>query len=423
MLRRPAALVALCTAFAALLWAQPALAKPKVAVLGLEVTGQGATDRNSIEAAKSLTRELRREATRPTGPFELAPNSQKDLLEIKMLSDCSDEGRRCMSEVGKQMKADRLVYGKLDRQKDGYQVSLKMLNTETAELESEATTVIAFKNVGVAGGLQREARSLYRQISGAPSDGAVAITANAERGTVYVDGEVSTTLSAGAARLSGLSEGTHTISIEADGFARYQSDVKVQGGEEVTLRANLVALGDGGEIDDGDERPGKAWRVAFWSGVVVTGLSGAAWTYSGLQVFKANGDVDDASALYRGPALPGLDEGDPSDPTDNTYPDACNSYSQAPGGLSAQDQRLVDDVLSACDRGERYRNLVNRVFIPATVAAALFSTFAYYKGYIAPKKSTRAERTAGKRKASEPTVTFSPAVGPDLVGAGLEITF
>ncbi len=77
-----------------------------------------------------------------------------------------------------------------------------------------------------------------------------------------------------------------------------------------------------------------------------------------------------------------------------------------------------------CDKGPRHQNLVNLVWIPATAAAVLFTGFAVYKGYIAPAKMTPSERAAArKKKRNRPRVTVMPAIGPNLVGAGLELQF
>src|SRR5262245_56426364 len=159
MRSRPLLILATCFA-SVTAFARVSHARPKLAVLGLEVTGDSAMDPKSTEAAKALTRELRREANRPNGSFELAPNSNKDLLEMKLLSDCSDEGRRCMSEIGKQLKAERLLYGKLERKKGGYSVSLRLLDTEKGELVNQTSDVIPLSDITVVG-LQRRARSLY----------------------------------------------------------------------------------------------------------------------------------------------------------------------------------------------------------------------------------------------------------------------
>jgi len=385
-----------------------ALAKPKVAVLGLEVIGEGATDQKTVAAAKAVTKELRREANRPSGPFELAPNSNKDLLEIKMLSDCSDEGRRCMSDVGKQLGAERLIYGKLERKRGSYEVTLKLLNTETTELESQTDGVIPFGDVGQAGGLGRHARSLYGKLTGAPDEGVVSITANAERGTVLVDDEIRTSLSAGSARVSGLSSGRHTIAIEADGFERWETEIEIEPGATESIDASLIAFDDrGGE--DGEERPGRGWRIAFWSGVLVTGAAGAAWTYTGLSVLDAQDELNAATeATMRAPTA---DED--RNPRDGKFDNACTAATLAD----------VAAVQEACDRGQSRRDLVNFVLIPTTVAAAVFSAFAFYKGYVDADSSTVERRAGRERRRSRPSIVVTPAIGPDLVGAGLELQF
>jgi hypothetical protein len=414
---RPFLILATCLAsFPAL--AVSAHAKPKVAILGLEVTGQSATDQKAIRAADDLTKELRREAQRDSGPYELAPNSNKTLLDIKMLSECSDEGLKCMSEIGQQMGAERLIYGKLERKKAGYEVSLKLLNTETHKTEGTTSAVIPFAEVS-SGGLARRARTIYGHLIGAPEEGGLEITSNAERGTVFVDGEIKTSLSAGSARVSGLSAGSHTIAIEADGYERYETEVSVAAGGSESLRASLVPLdGDGGGEEE-EGRPGGGWRIAFWSGVVAAGVGGGGWAYSGLQVLSAQDDVDAASRDYsRGNDL------EPP-PSMGRFADACVSFESAPSsGLSPADQDAVNRVNDACDRGKQHQKLVNFLWMPMTIGAAVFSGFAYYKGYVAPKRVT-AEREARRRRhrARQRNFVVAPALGPNLIGAGLGIQF
>ncbi|HTE54001.1 MAG TPA: PEGA domain-containing protein [Kofleriaceae bacterium] len=407
-------LLVLATCFASLTsFAQVSHAKPRLVVLGLEVTGDSAMDQKATEAAKALTRELRREANRPGGPYELASNGNKDLLEMKLLSDCSDEARRCMSEIGKQLKADRLAYGRLERTKRGYSVSLRLLDTDSSEQVKQLSELIPFSDVSAAGGLQRRARSLYGRLTGADDEGAIAITATTDSGTVYVDGKIRTSLSAGSARVSGLSDGVHTVAIESPGYARYEAEVNVDSGAVAELNASLVEVGgEGGGDEQGDERPGGGWRIAFWSGVLATGVAGAGWTYSGLSVRSAEKDVQNASAEYRGPELTPA-------PVDGSYESACKSFGS---DAAMSNPELRAKVLDACDRGDKQQNLVNWVWIPATATAALFASYAYYKGYIAPRRMS-AEREARRRGKRGNRVTVTPALGPNLVGAGLELTF
>lgn len=423
----------LATCFASLIVFVPAVsAKPKVAVLGLEVTGT--MDQKASEAAKVLTRELRREANKSGGAFDLAPNSGKDLLEMKLLSDCSDEGRRCMSDIGKQLRADRLIYGHLQRGRRGFAIELRLLDTDKAELVREVEEVIPGSEATAAGGLSRRARALYAQLTGAGEEGALAITALAaddsvERGTVFVDGEIRTSLSAGSARISGLSEGRHRVTIEARGFERYETEVNIKAGESRDLKANLTAIeiADTAPEDQGEQRPGRGWRIAVWGGVLAGIGAGAGWAYSGITVSNAESDLRKTTVSYSelndtGPENAVQPEMDAAG--ELTYPDACNDFARD-GETDANDPRtaLVGQVADHCDRGNRHKNLVNLVWIPATAAAVLFTSFAVYKGYIAPGKMTPSERAAARKKRNKPRVTVMPAIGPNLVGAGLELQF
>lgn len=406
-------LLVLAVFFAALTAsAQVGHARPKLVVLGLEVTGESATDQKATEAAKALTRELRREAGRSGGPFELAANGNKDLLEMRLLSDCSDDSRRCMAEIGKQLRADRLIYGKLERTRRGYSVSLRLLDTDNNEMLGQQSEVIPFADLTASGGLQRRARALYGRLVGSDEDGAIAISATTDSGTVYVDGKLRTNLSGGSARVSGLSDGVHTVAIESDGHARFEAEVNVDAGETAELDATLVELGGSGEGES--DRPGGGWRIAFWSGVLATGVAGAGWTYYGLSVRSAHDDLNTAAAEFMNPETL-----DPPPNASGRFEDACDSFD---GDLANSQPDVKARVLDACDRGNSREKLVNFLWIPATAASALFTGYAYYKGYLAPRGVT-AEREARRRARSRTRVTVTPALGPDLVGAGLELTF
>src|SRR5262245_63661808 len=94
--------------------AAAAQAKPKIAILGLEVIDDGSMTANTTLRAKQVTDRIREQAQRRSGRFQLAPNSNKNLLEMKLLSNCSDEAHSCMAEIGRELQADKLVYGKIE---------------------------------------------------------------------------------------------------------------------------------------------------------------------------------------------------------------------------------------------------------------------------------------------------------------------
>src|SRR5450432_1560814 len=86
-------------------------ANKKLAVLGIEAVDDGAgSQKKTTELAKTLTESLRSKVTTSTG-YDLAPNSAKELAELKLLSDCLDEGAECMAAIGKDLNADVLLYG------------------------------------------------------------------------------------------------------------------------------------------------------------------------------------------------------------------------------------------------------------------------------------------------------------------------
>ena len=95
------------------LGAATASAKPKVAVLGVEVTGT--IDQASTGVAHDLTEGMRSRSRQGNGPYQLAPNSDRELIDEKVLKNCDSEGPLCMSDIGKDIGADILIYGKLEK--------------------------------------------------------------------------------------------------------------------------------------------------------------------------------------------------------------------------------------------------------------------------------------------------------------------
>src|SRR4051812_36981721 len=73
--------------------------KPKIAVLGIEVVGGEVTTADA-QIAKELTEALRGRAKVGTGPYEMAPGSDKELIDEKLLKNCDTEAPACMASIG-----------------------------------------------------------------------------------------------------------------------------------------------------------------------------------------------------------------------------------------------------------------------------------------------------------------------------------
>jgi hypothetical protein len=234
-----------------------AQAKPSIAILGIEVQADGDDiDENATKLSNALTQGLRKRAARPNGPYRLAPNSDKDLLELKLLSDCFDEARACMATIGRELKADRLLYGRIKKRANGYQISLDLLNVSSKTMERSTSEIIPFEEAS-GSGIKDWSRSLYNRLTGVPDLGSLVITANVNKGTVYVDGEVKTSLSAGSARITGLSEGSHTIGIESDGHEAYGGEITISAGDTEELSVELDRKPDGKFGGTTTRRPGR----------------------------------------------------------------------------------------------------------------------------------------------------------------------
>jgi hypothetical protein len=410
--RTPIALLAGALVVAAL--APVAHAKPKVAVLGLEVVEDGAIDAKTTTAAKQITSKLRGEASKSESKLELADDSNKDLLELKLLSDCSDEGRRCMAEIGKELKAEFLLYGRIEKRKNGYQVSLKLLETGTAQMAKTTSDIVPFADA-TDQGLSRWSHSFYARLTGAPEDGALVVRANVDSGMVYIDGELKTNLSGGSAKVAGLSEGVHRVTIEADGKRRYDAEIAISSGQTEELAVSLSAEGGGGG-GGGEGRPGGGWRAAFWTATIATAAGATGWS---IELYRYTGplkeDQLDAVKQLNGtlPSGSQLLEGD----------DACagaGAYLGDADPSRAAAAKLVDD---RCKTGQFHANMTLALGVAtgvSAIAAAIFD----YKGYVAAGEGSHGERSARRHeKRSQPTVRFTPSLSPTTVGAGLAFEF
>ncbi|KAB2893226.1 MAG: PEGA domain-containing protein, partial [Kofleriaceae bacterium] len=235
--------------------ASPAFAgKPSIAILGLEIVDDGSMDAKATQFAEALTEALRQRARAGTGPFALAPGSDKNLIEMKLLSGCESEANACMAAIGAELAADRLLYGKVEKRSNGYQVSLKLLNVETKSAERSTTEVVPFGEASGAA-LTNWGKKLYAKITGATTQGTLVVKANVDAGTVFLDGEARGNIVGGTARITGLDAGDYKLAVEADCYLRHEGKVTVEGGKDATqkvdLEKNALAACAGGDIGPG----------------------------------------------------------------------------------------------------------------------------------------------------------------------------
>jgi TolB-like protein len=226
-----------------------ASAKPKVAVLGLEVKSTGVIDQTSTSVAHELTEGMRARARKPNGPYSVAANSDKELIDEKLLKNCDDEAVGCMAEIGKELGADFVIYGKVEKEPDQYTITINLLNVKKRQRDN--TVAIPVPHTIAPDKLRTMAKKAYNDLVGVVEDtggsGTLVVRSNAERGKVMLDDEYQGKLAGGTLEIPGVGEGRWRLGIEAAGYKRKEITVVIRRDETTTETLQLVESDAGGE--------------------------------------------------------------------------------------------------------------------------------------------------------------------------------
>lgn len=283
-----------------------AWAKPKVAILGLEAAASGVSDPKDAQVAARLTEELRRIPRGGVGKFDFAANSNRELQDEKLMGNCDTERPECMAPIGNGLGADFLVFGRIERVvekgKDGYSVSIKILNVKAKKLETDKPTVTFVPMgsfTGSGGALEEWAQKTYARVTGEKATvavpdrggpGKLVVKSNVKEGTVLVGGAKKGVLEDGSITLS-LSDGQHELAIEAPGHRRYEATITVTSGKTRTVNAELEEIL---EPPPPPPPPGDntgMWRGVMWTSVATGVLSGAVLIYGWRKIGDINAEL------------------------------------------------------------------------------------------------------------------------------------
>jgi len=372
------ALVALATASAA--------AKPKVAILGLEVTG--AVDQAATNVARDLTEGMRARAKVGSGPYTLAPNSDRELIDEKVIKQCDTEAPSCMSEIGKDIDTDLLIYGKLEKDGGGFQATIVMLDVK--KKTTLKTTFVAVPPGASSDSVRSIAKKTYVELAPSAASGTakLVITANVESGSVFVDDELRETLADGRATLT-LPEGRYRIAVEAEGYRRKELTVKLTEDDRATEEFKLTKQGKGG--GGGGIDP---WKPIFG----VTAATALGFTvYSLYALYQAKASTDDISDPEKEFIIsqrPGTRP--PMPPAVSN--DDCTDANRA----AAMSGQAFKD---ACDYDDK-----NRTFAYVAVGVGAVALVAGYFAFV----------HEGKQEPKS-SVAITPTLSPDGAGATLRI--
>lgn len=134
--------------------------KRKIAVLGLEIAGK--VDAATLTAAQELTTAIRTRAKNGDGPFALAPGSERELLDEKILNDCANEAPACLALISASLAADMLLYGKLEAKGASYQVTVRLFDVATKSITTTYAQTLPATAKGAE--LQAAAKTGYAKL-------------------------------------------------------------------------------------------------------------------------------------------------------------------------------------------------------------------------------------------------------------------
>ncbi len=375
-------------------------ARQKIAVLGLEAAPgpSGAVDPAMTQVARAITKELRQRAQAQTSPYELAPNSNKELTDEKLLMSCDNEAASCMAVIGAGLAADVLLYGRVEKRGQLYRVSLKRLDVKAK------TVAAGGEELPVGSAVVGLAKRLYSKLVGEVAvDGALIVRATSANGapitagTVLIDETPRGTLARGQATVSGLPDGRHVLAIEAGGYRRFEQTVTIRGAEPTTLDARLIRR------DEPVSSGGNAglWKISLGTSLLVGAAGGGLAVFS---FYRMTRDEVTTTVDPDAGGLPALDVGS----------DDCG---RTPAQIKATKRAIVTnpEVFSAACS---WKTRIYYGFGVAGVGAvgAVVSLVMLARG-----SSPETARTSARR--TKPEIAVTPIVTPSWTGASLSVAW
>ena len=336
-------------------------------VLGIEPI-DGAPDAVAAEITDAL-----RQRVAATKGYQLLQG--KDLVEVKLVFACPDAAPACMSQAGKSLGADKVIFGNVKKAGNDYQVSLKLLDVSRAVVESFTAETIPKKHADTAG-LRSSAPGWLAKLSG-KGGGSIQVRANFPGAAVSLDGTQVGTTGSSPVVIPDVAPGRHEVTVEKSGYTTTKQEFTLAAGQSLPLSLTLspvsvevprpeggksIEIGGTGEPPSG-EGPTLA-RTGFWIAVVGTVASAGLALKYGLDVRDVNSQLDQ----YRRFMCPG------------EPPMSMNCDINArPATPLTDDQRAKAHSLT--DEGNQDQ-LLQWVFVGIAGAFAIAGGVLLYKGYL-----------------------------------------
>jgi hypothetical protein len=342
------------------------------AVLGLET--QDVQPKVADEIAELLRQNV-------SSSHDMRLGAGRDLVELKLVFSCADEGHACMAQAARSLNVERLIYGSIKRSGDAYVVWLKLFDVKHEKIEAWLSETVPREKL-TGSSLKPIVTRWFYKLRGRSADvGTLRISAEVPGAVVSLDG-----VAAGATSpdkplvLSQVPAGKHEVSLTKVGFGAGAQFVSLAAGQVLDLKLELrepngapavaksrpvVQLGEADRDESEGARGGKSargagYRTGFWVTLAGGVVSAGAALKFGLDVRHVNQDLD---AYRRFPCATGV----------------CDTKGQQAVPLTSAER---DAASSLTDKGNRDHAL-QWVCIGVGSALGIASGYFLYKGYLA----------------------------------------
>ncbi|MDC0740038.1 PEGA domain-containing protein [Polyangium mundeleinium] len=331
------------------------------------------------DQAEALTKALRN-AVRATPGWSQGEGDYS--LEVLTLSlkcpDPPDAG--CQSRIADQIRADRYVWGKLDKGKGGNVVGelhfwVRGKGTTDHKVEYTANLTESQDEA-----LRKIATEALNKLTDGPPKGEVKVKAGSVAGQVFVDGQPLGALANGEGTFF-VPSGTHNLVVKAAGYADMSTEITVKPNSPTDVVVAPVAAGD--------TSPTNWKRIGGFAAIGAGVAFGAVGIYGTVTVNGVNKDpvYDKNQALY------------------DQQTNICELARGNQPTVSGFDGPAVD---SLCSRGETGQ-LLQLVFYPLAAIAAGAGVFLI--------------ATSGTASKEKPTTGFMVLPRVDRTGGKLDVGF
>ncbi|HVU49174.1 MAG TPA: PEGA domain-containing protein [Polyangia bacterium] len=361
------------------------------AVLGLEAL-DGAPDNVATEITDAL-----RQRVASTHGFQLVQG--KDLVEVKLVFSCPDEGTACMAQAAKSMGATKLIYGNVKRSGADYQVSLKLLDVNRAAVDQWVTESVPRRKAEPTV-FHALAPAWLSKLTGKGAGGTLQVRANVQGAAVSLDGTHVGVTGPQAVAIADVAPGRHEVAVEKSGYTTAKQEFSLAAGQSLPLSLSLSSM----SVDVGaappaetppvivrrpqtsEEPPREATtsgrgttRAAFWVAVVGTVGATAGGLLFAKQVQQINQDLDKYRRIPVG-----------TPPCSASPTGLCDTAGDPKPARTTAENSIVSSQMDQGHHDQVWEEVLLITAVPLAIAGGYF----LYKGYLDSGGGTQTASTA-----------------------------